>query len=71
MRDADEVDALGLRRLVHAADLPRLDGAMKENADLQVRLLRTDEEIAGLSREHDRVMRRVDALVAELGRGVA
>jgi hypothetical protein len=64
--DPDEVDAFGLRCFIHTPDLRRFDGPGKEDADLQVFLPGAREEVARLPRKHDRVMRRVDALFAEL-----
>src|SRR6266516_1125045 len=40
----------------------------KKEPDLQKLLLRTDKEITGLAREHDRSMRGVDPLIAKLSR---
>ena len=62
---------LRLRDAIGAADPGRLQRAAEEDADFEEAPLRPDEEVAGLAREHDRVVRRVDALLAELGGGLA
>ena len=48
-----------------------LDGAAEEDDQLEGVPLRAHEEVARLPREHDAVVRRVDALVAEVGRCLA
>ena len=60
-----------LRRGVGPAHLRRLQRARQEDAELEEVLLRPDEEVARLARKHDRVVRRVDALLAEVGRRLA
>lgn len=66
MPNVDQVRDFRFRRLVGAPDLRRLDGSAEEEADLEYASLRTDEEVARLAREHDRAMRGVDPLLAEL-----
>ena len=56
---------------ITAPDLRRLHRPAEEDADLEKALLGPHEEVAGLAREHDRVVRGVDALLAELGGGLA
>src|SRR5215831_6884516 len=48
-----------------------MNSAAQKYADLQVTPLRADEEVAVRAREHDRFVRRIDALVAKRGGGVA
>src|SRR5262245_14289744 len=50
-----------------AANLRRSNRPSEKHGDLEKVALRPHEEIAGLAREHDRIVRRVDALVAKLG----
>src|SRR5262245_25962323 len=69
MPDVHEVHDLRLRRAVYAPDLRCLDRPAEEQAELERLPLRTDEEVTGFAREHDRLVRRVDTLVAERGRG--
>ena len=69
--DAHHVRDLRLRALIGAPHLRVLQPARQEDADLEEALLRPDEEVAGLAGEHDRVVRRVDPLLAEIGRGLA
>ena len=69
--DADEIRELGPGALHHLAHLRRLDRASQHDPDLEVFRLRAHEEVADLLREHDRVVRRVDALLAELDRRLA
>ena len=69
--DAHHVRDLRLRALIGAPHLRVLQPARQEDADLEEALLRPDEEVAGLAREHDRVVRRVDPLIAEIGGGLA
>src|SRR6266851_871443 len=56
---------LGFRGKVDTADLRRPYLAAQENAEFQKALLRAHKEVAGFAREHDRVVRRVDALITE------
>ena len=67
----NNVGEFGFRRRLDAADLRRLHSAPEEDADLEVRSLWPDEEVARPAGEHDRVVRRVDALLTEVGRRLA
>ena len=49
----------------HPAHLRRAQGASQEDADLEAGAFGAHEEVARAPREHDRMVRRVDALVAE------
>src|SRR6185369_14193270 len=71
MDDADGVHRLALRRRRGAPDLGRLQRTPEEEAHLEELFLRADEEVARLAREHDRVVRGVDALLAERRRRLA
>ena len=62
---------LALRGAIGAADPARLQQAADEERDLEIAAPRPDEEIAGAAREHDRLVRGVDALLAEIGGGLA
>jgi len=67
--DVDQVrdsDARGRRGFL---DQRRPDGTAGKEHDLQAVTLRSDEEVAHLAREHDRVMRRVDVLLTEFDGG--
>ena len=59
----------GLRRGHGLPYLRRFQRATKEHADFKKRTLRTHEAVAGLAREHDRIVRGVDSLLAQVGRG--
>ena len=61
-----DFDARSTRRTCGA-----FSGAAEEHADFEEVLLRTHEEVAGLAREHDRLVRGVDPLIAERRRGLA
>src|SRR3954464_1216605 len=67
MRDATRVIDLRPRRRGGASNLWRLDRAAEEDGHLEELLLGTDEEVAGLAREHDRLVRGVDPLFAKTG----
>src|SRR5687767_10149790 len=67
MRYTDDMRDLGARRLHGLPDFGRPHGAPQEEDDFEEGPLRPDEEVARLAREHDRAVRCVDALVAELG----
>ena len=66
--DVKDVEDLGFRRPVHPPDLRGFQPAVEEHADFEELLLRAHEEVARLPREHDRLVRGVDPLIAE-GRG--
>ena len=66
--DVKDVVDLGFRRPVDPPDLRGFQPAVEEHAHFEELLLRAHEEVARLPREHDRLVRRVDPLVAE-GRG--
>jgi len=65
MRDPDEVVKLRFRRLIYAPHLGSFEPPSQEDAQFEIFLFRTHEEVAAFSREHDRVMRGVDPLLAE------
>jgi len=65
MLDVNDVVDLGLRRPVNPSHLRSLQGATEEYAEFEKVLLRTHEEVAGLAREHDRLVRSVNPLIAE------
>src|SRR5262245_515826 len=65
MGDAHEVGDLRLRRPLDPADLRRLDRALQEDTQLQMRPVRANVEVAGPPREHDRLVGRIDPLLAE------
>ena len=65
MSDANDVRELRRSTLHDAADLRRPQRASQHDADLEIFRLRPHEEVTDLPREHDRVVRGVDALVAE------
>src|SRR5262245_55212449 len=71
MPDMNDVHAFRLRRLHHTAHLRRLQRSAEEHANLEVVPLWTNEEVARPAREHDRLVRRVDALIAESDRCLA
>jgi hypothetical protein len=71
MPDLDEVRDLRLRRRHGAADPRRAHRAAEEDAQLEEAPLGADERVAGPAREHDRVVRGVDALLAQLARRLA
>jgi hypothetical protein len=53
------------------ADERRLDRAADENAELEFRPLGPDEKVAGLPREHDRMVGGVNPLLSQVGGGFA
>ena len=71
MPDLDEVRHLGLRDAIDATHLRRLQRPAEKDAELEEALLRPNEEVAGLAREHDRTVGRVDALFSQSHRGLA
>ena len=66
----DQVVVLGLGARVRAHDGGGLERPAQEHADFEELQPGPHEEVAGLARKHDRMMRGVDALVAELDRRV-
>ena len=71
MRDWMMCAILDFDALIDAPHLRRLHRPAQEDADLQEALLRPHEEVARRPREHDRVVRGVDPLLAEGGSGLA
>jgi hypothetical protein len=71
MLDVNDVVDLGPRRPVSPSHLRSLQGETEEYAEFEKVLLRTYEEVAGLAREHDRLVRGVNPLVAEGNSGLA
>jgi hypothetical protein len=69
--DVNDVYDLGLRRPVETSHLRSFQRAIEENAEFEKVPLRTDEEVAGIAREHDRFVRGVNPLIAEGNGGVA
>src|SRR5687767_5984161 len=70
MDDVQDVGALGARALDHLPDLRGSHFTVEEEHHLEPVAAGTHEEVARFPREHDRVVRRVDALLAELRRGL-
>src|SRR6186713_2349544 len=71
MANLNDVSDFRFRRAINTAHLRRLHRAPEKHADLEKTLLRSNEEVTRLPREHDRVVRRINPLFAELGGGVA
>jgi hypothetical protein len=67
----DDVDELGLRRRIDAADARRFHRASEEDAHFEKVSFRADEEVTRFPREHDRLVRGVDPLLAEVRRRFA
>jgi len=67
MADVQHVQRLRRRGADRLLDLRRLDGAPEKHVHFEKAAFRADEEIARLPREHDRLVRGVDPLPAELG----
>src|SRR5215472_8376712 len=63
--DVNDVIHLGLRCPVTSSHLRSFQLATKENAEFEKISLGTHEEVAGLAREHDRLVRGIDSLIAE------
>jgi hypothetical protein len=63
--DVNDVIHLGLRSGVASSHLRSLQRATEEKAEFEKIPLGTHEEVAGLAREHDRLVRGVNPLVAE------
>jgi hypothetical protein len=63
--DLNDVIHLGLRCGVASSHLGSLQRATEENAEFEKIPLGTHEEVAGLAREHDRLVRSVNPLIAE------
>jgi len=61
--DLNDVIHLGLRCGVASSHLGSLQRATEENAEFEKIPLGTDEEVAGLAREHDRLVRSVNPLI--------
>jgi hypothetical protein len=66
MRDPQEMHELRLRALIDAPYLRRLQRTAEEHTHFEKAPLRSHEEVAGLAREHDRIVRRVNPLIAKL-----
>jgi hypothetical protein len=66
VRDANEIGVLERRTFHHVPDLGCLDRATEHDPDLEIFRFRPNEEVTDLPREHDRVVRGVNALLAEL-----
>src|SRR5712671_3860773 len=69
--DPDHVRELRLRSSEHAPHLRRPERPRKHDANLEESCLRANEEIADLAREHDRMVRRINPLLAKLHGGFA
>ena len=69
--DVNDVIYLGLRCGVASSHLGSLQRATEENADFEKIPLGTHEKVAGLAREHDRLVRSVNPLIAEGNGGLA
>jgi hypothetical protein len=69
--DVNDVIHLGLRCRVASSHLRSLQRATEENAEFEKIPLGTHEEVAGLAREHDRLVRSVNPLIAEGNGGFA
>ncbi len=63
--DVNDVIHLGLRCGVASSHLGSLQRATEENAEFEKIPLGTHEEVAGPAREHDRLVRSVNPLIAE------
>ena len=59
--------AVFLGRSIDAPDLRRFHGAAEEDTDFEETSLRPHEEVTRFARKHDRAVRRVYPLIAELG----
>jgi hypothetical protein len=69
--DVNDVIYLRLRCPVASSHLRSLQRATEENAEFEKIPLGTHEEVAGPSREHDRLVRGVNPLIAEGNSGLA
>src|SRR5215475_6041937 len=63
--DVNDVIHLGLRRPVASSHLWSFQFATEEHAEFEKVLLRANEEVAGVAREHDRLVRSVNPLFAK------
>src|SRR5579864_1634073 len=71
MLDVNDVIHLGLRRPVASSHLRSLQRPTEENTEFEKIPLGTHEEVAGLTRKHDRLVRGVNPLIAEGNSGFA
>jgi hypothetical protein len=71
MAHLEDVRDFGFGGRFRAADLRGFHRAAEKDDDFQEAAFGADEEIAGVTREHDRVVRRVDALRTEVRGGFA
>jgi len=69
--DVNDVHELGFRRPVDPSHLRSFQGPAEEHLHIKEALLRTHEEVAGLAREHDRLVRGVNPLMSEGNGGLA
>src|SRR5262252_7373750 len=65
VRDVNHVYHFGLGYPVNASDRRCLDRTGEKNAEFKKTSLRAHEEVTGLPREHDRLVRGVHALITE------
>jgi len=63
--DVNDVIHLGLRRPVASSHLRSLQCSTEENAEFEKIPLGTHEKVAGVAREHDRLVRGVNPLIPE------
>src|SRR5215469_7410660 len=63
--DVNDVIHLGLRRPVASSHLWSFQFATEEHTEFEKVPLRTNEEVAGVAREHDRLVRCVNPLLAK------
>lgn len=66
--DPDLMAEFNARGLHDVAYTRIFQSPAKEEPYFEKRLLRTDKEITGIARKHDRSVRRVNSLIAELRR---
>ncbi|HTU48701.1 MAG TPA: hypothetical protein VMF91_26805 [Bryobacteraceae bacterium] len=71
MGDPDQVVKFRFRGLIYAPHLGSFEPPSQEDTQFEIFLFRTHEEVAGFPREHDRVVRGVDTLLAESSRRFA
>ena len=64
MFDVNDVHELGFRRPVDPSQLRSFQGAAEEHSHFKKAPLGTQEEVAGLAREHDRLVRGVNPLMS-------
>ena len=65
MLDVNDVIDLGFRRPVNPSHVGSLQRATEENTEFEKIPLGTHKEVAGLAREHNRLVRGVNPLIAE------